>query len=57
MTRKKKIIVVCSFLVCLSILAIQVNAYDVTEVDYIWDYLEKDTFFTDALRGLGWFMK
>lgn len=56
MTRKKKIIVVCSFLVCLSILAIQVNAYDVTEVDYIWDYLEKDTFFTDALRGLGWFI-
>lgn len=57
MARKKKFIIACSFLFCIFVtLAVKVNAYDVTEVSYIWDYLEKDTFFTGALRGVGWFI-
>lgn len=57
MTRKKKIIIGSIFVaLSIMILVVKVNAYDVTEVEYIWDYLEKDTFFTDALRGLGWFI-
>lgn len=57
MARKKKFIIACSFLFCIFVtLAVKVKAYDITEVSYIWDYLEKDTFFTGALRGVGWFI-
>lgn len=57
MTRKKKIITVFSFLLCFFVIGVvKVSAYDVTKVGYIWDYLEKDTFFTGALRGVGWFL-
>ena len=56
MTIKKKIIMYFSFVVCMiTVLTVESHAYDITEVSYIWEYLEKDDFITAGLRSLGWF--
>ncbi len=56
MTIKKKIVMYFSFVVCMiTVLTVETNAYDITEVSYIWEYLEKDDFITAGLRSLGWF--